>query len=857
MAEQVTGSIGQEAVILNNAASEATLLKLLDAINATSGSSSASKTAKLAGAAGIDPAIVAKANDSVKNFATRTVDAEKTLQNEIEASTKLVEKIDQVNSAFASAASKLVAGSYKSQDLFASFGLLPGPIGIVANAFAALAGYQQQNLETQQSLAKSGAAFGGALTEVRVAAANSFLTLGEFSSAISKNQAILSSMGGSMEAGIKKFVSLQNELLAPGSPTQQNLASLGYSAADAADLTASYMRSQGTMNKESLRDNKAVSAGITEYAQQLDMMTQLTGKSRGELQAKMDKENTEAQWQSALASMSKDKADKLGQGMRLALATGGQGAVDAFKAMALGLPPMTEEGRLYMATQRAGTEALRSYVGTANDASVSTKKAAELNRSVLAKSIAEGANDQKALQKVLQADALAGGKLSKVFADSTAMQTKYIGKTREQIEADLEQMAVKEESAESQAADMDAANKNLQELGQAIIGIINPLVAIVTPAFKFLGGILASVGKWFNSFGDTTKTVISIIGLLTGALTVYFLKQSVQNKETLLKKMLDGGSGLLGSKPSIASAGGSSGALAGVSKMAGKGEAIPSGSGLLGSKPSIASAGGSSGALAGVSKVAGKGEAIPSGSGGGLVGFIKSLGKGLASLAPFAVQMLIGAGAVAGVIAILGAGVAAAIALVGISLPTFAKGLMDFANIDGVNLLKVAAGITALGFAMVAFTAASVIGGLGAIGANIANFFSGGGPIAQIKDSVMALTPILPQLVQIGPAINSYAQGIVAFGKAVNGVDIAKAEQLKKVLSGPTPAETIANAGAQMIKAATSAISGQGSNEEKTRSEISALNSTMTEMLKYLKDTADNTKRTHDATKALNGNLFA
>jgi hypothetical protein len=219
--------------------------------------------------------------------------------------------------------------------------------------------------------------------------------------------------------------------------------------------------------------------------------------------------------------------------------------------------------------------------------------------------------------------------------------------------------------------------------------------------------------------------------------------------------------------------------------------------------------------------------------------------------------MLIGAGAVAGVIAILGAGVAAAIALVGISLPTFAKGLMDFANIDGINLLKVAAGITALGFAMVAFTAASVIGGLGAIGANIANFFSGGGPIAQIKDSVMALTPILPQLVQIGPAINSYAQGIVAFGKAVNGVDIAKAEQLKKVLSGPTPAETIANAGAQMIKAATSAISGQGSNEEKTRSEISALNSTMTEMLKYLKDTADNTKRTHDATKALNGNLFA
>jgi len=779
MVEKVTGFIGQDNVELNNAASEATLLKLLEAMKAVGGSSAASKTAGLAGAAGINPATVAKANESVDKF----------------------------GGVLDTATNKLVAGTYKSQDLYASLGLLPGPIGIVANAFAILAGYQQQNLETQQALAKSGAAFGGTLTEVRAAAANSYLTLTEFSGAIQKNQAIIGSLGGSMEAGVKKFVSIQNELLASGSPTQQNLASLGYSAADAADLTASYMRAQGTMNKEALKDNKAVSASIGEYAQQLDMMAQLTGKSRAELQAKMDKENTEAQWQSALASMSKEKADKLGQGMRLALATGGQGAVDAFKAMALGLPPMTEEGRLYMATQRAGTEALRSYIGTANDAGVSTKKAAELNRSALAKSIAEGANDQKALQKVLQADALAGGKLSKVFADSTAMQTKYIGKTQEQIEADLEQMAVKEESTKSQAADMDAANKNLQELGQSIIGIINPLVAIVTPAFKFLGGILASVGKWLNSFGDTTKTVISTIGLLTGALTVYFLRQSAQNKAEALKGLLNSG-------------------------------------------------GGAGGALGGVSKVAEAGGTVGGSSGGGLVSFIRSLGRGLASLAPIAGFMLIGAGAVAGVIAILGAGVAAAIALVGLSLPVFAKGLMDFGNIDGTNLIKVAAGIGALGVAMVAFTAGSVIGGLGAIGSKVINLFSGGGPIAMIQDTVAQLTPILPQLTALGPALNTYAQGIVAFGSAVNTVDLTKAEKLRSILK-PTATEALQAVGTQMIQAVTKIAGGGNSAEEKTHSEMQALNNTMKEMLKHMKDTAENTKRTHDATKALNGNLFA
>ena len=779
MVEKVTGFIGQDNVELNNAASEATLLKLLEAMKAVGGSSAASKTAGLAGAAGINPATVAKANESVDKF----------------------------GGVLDTATNKLVAGTYKSQDLYASLGLLPGPIGIVANAFAILAGYQQQNLETQQALAKSGAAFGGTLTEVRAAAANSYLTLTEFSGAIQKNQAIIGSLGGSMEAGVKKFVSIQNELLASGSPTQQNLASLGYSAADAADLTASYMRAQGTMNKEALKDNKAVSASIGEYAQQLDMMAQLTGKSRAELQAKMDKENTEAQWQSALASMSKEKADKLRQGMQLAMTQGGQGAVDAFKAMALGLPPMTEEGRLYMATQRAGVQALKDYTARADDAGISTKKAAELNRATLAKQIAEGANDQKALQKVLQADALAGGKLSKSFADSTALQTKFKDMTQEQIAAELNKMAAEEEREKSQAADMDAANKNLQELGQSIIGIINPLVAIVTPAFKFLGGILASVGKWLNSFGDTTKTVISTIGLLTGALTVYFLRQSAQNKAEALKGLLNSG-------------------------------------------------GGAGGALGGVSKVAEAGGTVGGSSGGGLVSFIRSLGRGLASLAPIAGFMLIGAGAVAGVIAILGAGVAAAIALVGLSLPVFAKGLMDFGNIDGTNLIKVAAGIGALGVAMVAFTAGSVIGGLGAIGSKVINLFSGGGPIAMIQDTVAQLTPILPQLTALGPALNTYAQGIVAFGSAVNTVDLTKAEKLRSILK-PTATEALQAVGTQMIQAVTKIAGGGNSAEEKTHSEMQALNNTMKEMLKHMKDTAENTKRTHDATKALNGNLFA
>ena len=276
------------------------------------------------------------------------------------------------------------------------------------------------------------------------------------------------------------------------------------------------MRAQGTMNKDSLRDSKAVSVSVAEYAQQLDQLSQLTGKSRQELQAKMDKENTEAQWNAALAGMSKEKADKLRQGMQLAMAQGGQGAVDAFKAMALGLPPMTEAGRLYTATQHAGNEALKKYVANANNASMSTQQAAAANRAALAKQISDGRSDREALQKVLQADALAGGKLSESFADATKLQTKFQGMTEQQIAAELEKMAAEDQRAASEAANMDEAKKSMQQLVNAILPVVNWFANVLTPILKVLAPILTGITLALGAMKIAVLAVTAIEQLRAG-----------------------------------------------------------------------------------------------------------------------------------------------------------------------------------------------------------------------------------------------------------------------------------------------------------------------------------------------------
>lgn len=278
------------------------------------------------------------------------------------------------------------------------------------------------------------------------------------------------------------------------------------------------------------------------------------------------------------------------------------------------------------------------------------------------------------------------------------------------------------------------------------------------------------------------------------------------------------------------------------------------GGGIRGALGSFGGGGGIA-APAGTAAITGAGPAAS--GGGGFVGFIRSLGRALASLAPIAVPMLIGAGAVAGVIAILGAGVSAAIALIGVGLPVFAKGLKEVAEIDGLNLAKVALGIAALGPALVLFTGGSLIAGLGAVGNRILNFFSGGGPIAQIKSSVMELGPLIPQIQAIGPALNNYAAGIVAFGRAVSTVDLGKAERLKEVMKGPGVLEGIGTAIRDVGAATAKLVTSNSGGQEKSGIELASLNNSIRELIKVSREISDYTKQTVEATKKMSGDHFA
>lgn len=823
MAEQVTGQIGSETVLLNNAASEATLLKILEAIRASGGS--VSGAAGLAGAAGVDPATIAAATAAVEEDTAA-------IQREQQARDRAKEQILQAAQATQNRFNLLnqtilglMNGTQTSSALLAGIGQqFSGTVGILISGMSRLMAFQEENFAVYQKLSASGINFSGSLTQMRMAAANSYLTLEEFSKVMKDNSEAFAKMGGTADEGARAFSAVGKELIQ--SPIGKELMAMGYTTAEVNSGLANYIALTGGRNAQEMKDTKALSQAAGNYLNELDELAQITGKSREQQEQALKEASANQAYQSYLLTLDEKGKEKANLAMAEAMAKGGKGATEALQSRLLGLPPITKAAQEFEAVAPKMAAANRKMADAVGDAS---KGVGDIKRAGGELGLAAN-QTKKDLGQTGNALIMQGGSFSSTMGAifGTANRNAQQGvETMADVEKQRAGIEEKRKAREqSEANDMSEAMRGFKALGAELWNVFSPLLTAVSKVASWMGslaGLLAEGLKKFNLFFEQFGTAGTVVKGIVVALVAWLAAQRMANAAAILKNGAGAAAGGVGSV---------------VGRLMGRG----GGGGAP--TPPMGPLGAAGGAAGGA-------------GGGGFVGFIKALGRGLASLAPIAVPMLIGAGAVAGVIALLGVGIAAAIALIGLSLPVFAKGLTEIANIDGVNLIAVAAGIGALGIAMVAFTAGSMVAGLGAVGAKITNFFSGGGPIALIKDSIVQLSPILPQLAQIGPALNSYSNGIVAFGKAVNTVDIAKAERLKEVMKGPGVLEGIGSAIKDVGAATARLVSSNAGGQEKSSLELTTLNTTMKEILKYMKDTADNTKRNIDATKGLNGNLFA
>jgi hypothetical protein len=277
------------------------------------------------------------------------------------------------------------------------------------------------------------------------------------------------------------------------------------------------------------------------------------------------------------------------------------------------------------------------------------------------------------------------------------------------------------------------------------------------------------------------------------------------------------------------------------------------------------------------------------GAGGLFKGIMVGIGSGLKVFAN--PMVMLGAVGFAASIAVIGAGIAAASWILGKALPTLAEGMVKFDELDGENLKAVGLGMGAVGVGLAAFGAGSAIAGVGGVLGSLAEGF---GSLFGVKSPIEKMM----EFAKVGPELKLAGDGIASFNtslakllntdttniKNLSGNLTNLAVSLKQLREASKPVEKsfLASATDALKSALTpettkapapgtagAKVANKSDNEKKEASnptvktdvqeslriEVAKLNSTSMELLRAMRESAENTKRTASIL-ASRGNLL-
>lgn len=236
---------------------------------------------------------------------------------------------------FAAAAAK---GQATLQTFYASFTKLPFFIGELMGVFSKIIGYAEGLLESYRNITKAGASFSGNLYEMARAASRSYMSMDQFANIINNNSEFFATMGGNVQKGVDTFVTLQNQMMGPGSKYSKALLGLGYTSEEVAQGLIDIMKSGVVMNKGQLQNNEKLFSSTAFYLGELDGLAKMTGKRRDQIAKEVEDAEQDQMWKTFMEGIT-DENQKAYVKAKLAEAgaVGGKGMMDVVKGSLMGL----------------------------------------------------------------------------------------------------------------------------------------------------------------------------------------------------------------------------------------------------------------------------------------------------------------------------------------------------------------------------------------------------------------------------------------------------------------------------------------------------------------------------------------
>lgn len=861
----VTGSIGNEYVELNNAATEATLKLLLQA-TLSANKQTLDQIKGMAKSSGIDPETVERVNQSNSRLAATGTK----LGAAYNALSGVADQVADSFKTVSKSVEEIVSGTGNISVTLGELGQLPGVIGLVFTGMSKLIGYQEELLKSYQQLTRVGANFGGSLTDMRQAAADTFMTLDEFASVISENGQNLARMGVTVSDGVKAFRNISNEI--NKSELGRDLRALGMTTKEINDETIKYIASTGGRTKKELENTEALRKSTGEYLMELDSLTKFTGASKKQIEEEQKKAALNEAFQRKMASLDEAERAKLKAAYDKAAASGISGATELVMSTALGLPPVVKSAQLLSGIAPKAAEGFTEMTKTAMTAGTTQKDVTDkfgkamVGASEAAKNLGQ-TGDALVLQEGEQAKVVNGliGAENKMRAKGIETQEEF----NEKFAKTAEEQKKQQESEAKQAVETQQA---VQKLGQEILAKLLPIVqslwGVINPLITTVTNLVSAMLK--------IPYLFETLGIALAAVTALYAAQKVKLAVGSVRETVGGlfGGGSRGGPPGGGGGGGGGGgALPGAGALGGMGDFLKQ----IG--PTIKSLG--------------------TGFGGAIKAIFRGVAGGLEAFAN--PKILLGATIFSAAIAIIGAGIAAAIWLLGKALPTMAEGMKSFEQLDGEKLISAGKGIGALGLGLAAFGASS---GIAAVGNLLGGLVEKFGSFLGIKSPVEKIK----QFADMGPGLEKAGNGIKNFNthlvlllntdlsrtkEIVNSLNQIKAaapgsgglfsrvgEGLSSAFSTagkvgvdlfqgqtknlpPMTKEALVSAAQPQTTTSPTAVDKTakppamtGKAMENLVTELQTLNKQSLEMLKYLKETAEYSRKNVDAVRGLNGDMF-
>jgi hypothetical protein len=405
--------------------------------------------------------------------------------------------LGKVISAFTNTASNLYGfaastalGTSKLSDFYAAFKDIP-ILGTAFGIFSDVLKYQESLLEFFQQIAFHGANFSGSLTDMRAAASKSYMSMQDLAEVVKSNSEVFANLGGTAQSGVNRFVEIQNKMLGPKSEYGNLMAGLGYTAKGTAELLASYMKIQGTMNKEEIQSTDAIIKGTVAYAKELDTLSQLTGKSSADLRKRAEKIAAEEAFEAFKLTKDTDTVNAMNAAILNMLETGGEEAAVQLRNSFMGLNTAQSEGQRAMAvmTNNGVTELNNQVLRMVKEG----KSTAEIGEAVRRGNLENGRLYTANIQRL---GATGATMANNILITSGATMTKF---ARDQV--DLSKLNVKEREARerqlksqsSQAAALEKASQGMRDFGLQLLMTVWGVIAPMTPLLKDFAGFIVSV----------------------------------------------------------------------------------------------------------------------------------------------------------------------------------------------------------------------------------------------------------------------------------------------------------------------------------------------------------------------------